>query len=222
MGKAIEALGKFAEGQCGYVTRGQAVRHDVTDVDLHRASTAGWMERAGRGVYRLAGVPPHPHEQLWVAWLQLAPSDLAYQRRQDPRSWVSHLSAAEVLELGDLPAWTHEFSTLTTRRTRREDVFFHRLDEPLARDMWTTVEGMPVARPPRIVADLLTRPPDGRDLDAGVQPADGGHVGRIALDALRRDLASRQEFLDALAGLDEDPAGLLDAMIEMAQGKFAA
>ncbi len=184
---ALDALTFVAEGQHGYVTRAQAVDADVDDVTLHRLDRSGILERVEHGVYRFRGTPEWQHASLWVAWLRLEPGRLAADRAADPDAWVSHRSAARLYGLGDLPAERHEFTTVRRFQTSRDDVRFYRRSNGLPNSAWDVVEGLPVTRPHRIVADLLE------------QHTDGGHVAKIAADALRRQLASRDEVAATLA-----------------------
>lgn len=104
--------------------------------------------------------PEQPgHLELRAAWLQLDPATPAWQRlRSDDTAVVSHRSAAALYGLGDLIADTHEFTVARRVQTRRADVRLYRRPVPRAdRDI---VDGLPVTRPHRIVADLLTQHED--------------------------------------------------------------
>ena len=209
MTAVIKRISWTAETQHGYVTRAQAVGEGATDVDLHRAVASGVLERVGHGVYRIVGAQQHPHQQLWVAWLQLETGRSAYERERDPTVWVSHWSAARVLDLGVVAADVHEFSSLTRRQTRRPDVRIRRLRAPLERHEWQSVAGMPITSAARTIADL-TR--------AG---ADAGHIGSVIVDALEAGITTRDDLVAAL-GDRPDPAGEIASMVEQATGKFAA
>lgn len=208
MSAVVKQLSWTAEGQHGYVTRAQAVEQGVSDQDLHRAVTAGVLARPGRGVYRVVGAPEHFFEPLWVAWLQREPARHARERARNPDMWVSHASASRLLELGVLAADTHEFSSVSRRQSRREDVVIHQIDEPLARGEYLRAHGMPVTGVARIVADL----DDNHTA--------GNHLGRIVIDALGRGMVTEQELVEVLGRNDPDPAGKLEALREEAMGKF--
>ncbi|MDQ3578788.1 MAG: hypothetical protein M3443_14590, partial [Actinomycetota bacterium] len=118
-----------------------------------------------------------------VAWLMLNPSVPAWERsRVDPNGGVlSHATAAYVNRWGDLPADTITLSVPRRRVSRYEDTRY--LVRNLDQDDVVLVEGLPATTAERTVADLLT------------EHVDGGHVGQIIYDAVRRD----QLDVDALA-----------------------
>ncbi|HEX9888369.1 MAG TPA: type IV toxin-antitoxin system AbiEi family antitoxin domain-containing protein [Nitriliruptorales bacterium] len=208
MAAVIKRISWTAETQHGYVTRAQAISEGATDVDLHRAVASGVLERVGHGVYRVVGAQEHPHQELWVAWLQIEADRAAHERERDPTVWVSHWSAARVLDLGVVAADVHEFSSVDRRQTRRRDVRIHRLRAPLGRHAWDRAAGMPVTRAARTIVDL-TR-----------SGADAGHVGSVIVDALEGGLTTRDDLAAVLADRP-DPAGLIASMMEQATSKFA-
>jgi hypothetical protein len=115
---------------------------------------------------------------------------------------VSHRSAALLYGLGELPADVHEFTMPTRRQSRRADVRLHRrhLNSEDVRDL----SGLPVTRPARIAADLLT---DGADAEA---------VGRIVAEAITagaEDHASCVRSLAPLARRLGQPAGDGEAVL---------
>jgi len=121
------------------------------------------------GIYQLRGAPVADHRELWAAWLQLAPEVFVWDRAPE-QGVVSHRSAAAMYGIGQLPADVHEFTVPARRQTRRSDVRIHvrsLVDEVVV------VQGLPVTRPARIVADLLR---EREDPEA---------VAQIVADALR-------------------------------------
>lgn len=189
---AVEELARlaaeFAEDQWGLVTRAQALAAGVPRATFARLVAAGALVRVAHGVYRIAGGPDPGHLDLRAAWLQLEPLTPAWQRvRSDHAAVVSHRSAAEVYGLGDLIADTHEFSVPVRTQTRRPDVrLYSRLVPPGDRDV---VQGLPVTRPHRMVADLLDR------------REDGSAVATIAVEALRRGLTTVERIAASVAPL---------------------
>lgn len=194
-------LRDLADAQRGYFTRAQAVREGVDDMDLRRAVRSGAIERFDHGVYRVAGAGQDPHQRLRVAWLRLTPDPSPRERTARPHLWVSHRSAAVLLDLGVLIADVPEF--ISDRRLQtRADVRIRVRSAGLEREGWTVHEGFPVTTPARTIADLAA------------DRIDGGHLGRIAFDALARNLISADEVELALASRAD-----LEAILEQATGK---
>ena len=114
-----------AAEQGGLVTTAQASRFGVSAQAMARFGASGRLERVTHGVYRVAGVPPSPLDDLRAAWLGLDPGRLAAERWRDaPPAVVSHRSAAALHRLGDLDADVPEF--LVPGRVRRAGVSVHR------------------------------------------------------------------------------------------------
>jgi hypothetical protein len=169
----LQDLAEIANGQEGYVTRAQA-RNFITDGSLHRAVSDGRLVSPTRGVYRFSASPEHPHEELYAAWLLLDPKRTAAERLIDPDALVFGRSALEVLDLGDLPAHRHIFAVKTLRRLRRRDVVL-KVRQWGPRD-WVQAQGLPVARPAWVVAEMVA---EGADLE---------HMQMIVADANRHRL----------------------------------
>lgn len=176
---ALARLGEIAQAQWGLVTARQASTVEVTQPELSRLAADGAVERVAFGVYHMAGVPLPRLLELRVAWLQLQPGVKA-EMREPACGVVSHTSAAAMYEVGDLDAERHEFTVPIRRRTRRSDVVLH--VAPLPNREVTWVDQLPVASPPRLVADLL------RDHH------DGEHVARVAADCIHHRLAAEPEL----------------------------
>jgi hypothetical protein len=214
--EAIQVVLELADGQAGHLTRAQARAWGLDDLTLARLSADGIIERADHGVYRLPTASEDDVARIWVAWLRLDPASPAWERARDPDVVVSHRSAARVYELGVLPVEVCEF-TVTGRaryQTRRPDVSLRRAR--LGSTEWEIVGGLPVTRPRRILADLMA---------AG---EDGDHLGRIAVEALERHLATRTELIEALVSLAHHHAltansgeELLERLLDMAGAKSA-
>ncbi|MFJ3825977.1 type IV toxin-antitoxin system AbiEi family antitoxin domain-containing protein [Streptomyces nodosus] len=172
----VAALSGVAADQWGLVTAAQAKELGVNGVQLLRLTEAGLLSNVGRGVYQLtaAGVPPHL--EVKVAWLRLQPKQFLWDRPVgDPGSGVvSHASACQLLDLGDIPAPDVEIS-VPRRRTTTEP-FVRLRTAQVATTEITTVDGLPVTTAMRTITDLLHT------------GADGGHIGGVIADAERRDL----------------------------------
>ncbi len=194
-------LSDVAESQRGCFTRAQAIREGVDDMDLQRAVKSGAVERLDHGVYRITGAGHDLHQRLRVAWLRLRPDLSPRERRVGPHLWVSHRSAASLLDLGVTTADVPEF--ISDRRLQpRADVKIRVRSGGLKRGEWMVYDGFGVTTPARTIADLAD------------DQMDGGHLGRIVSDALARSLVTESEVEAALAGRAD-----LDSILEQATGK---
>lgn len=223
----VGKLGGIAQDQWGLVTRRQTEAAGVSRATMTRlASDGSAVERVGHGVYRLVGAPPPDHLPLRVAWLQLAPDVLAWQRTPT-EGVVSHGSAAALYGLGHLSADQHEFTLPIRQRSRRPDVRIHtrRLND----GEWINLSGMPVTRPSRIASDLLRDHEDPQavaqlvaDAIHGVYDYPGTFAETLAPHAarfgLRRGdgLALLRWLLD-LVGDPETPQWMEEAQAHMAR-----
>lgn len=194
-------LSDLAEAQEGYFTRAQAVREEVDDMDLQRAVRSGAVERLDHGVYRITGAGYDPHQSVRVAWLRLTPDRSPRERTARPHLWVSHRSAAALFDLGVVVTDLPEFISDHRLQTRAE-VKIHLRSGGLERAEWTVHEGFALTTPARTLADLAA------------DHMDGGHLGRIASDALARGVMTSSEIEAALEG-----RGDRVAILELASGK---
>jgi hypothetical protein len=197
-------LGDLADAQHGYFTRAQAVREGVDDMSLRRAVRSGAIERLDHGVYRLAGAGQDPYQRLRVAWLRLTPELSPRERTARPHLWVSHRSAAALLDLGVVAADVPEFTSDRRLQTRAEVRIWVR-PAGLERGEWMVQQGFPVTTPTRTIADLAS------------DRLDGGHLGRFAFDALARNLVTIGQVESALAGR-ADLGAILDQALGRARG----
>lgn len=170
-GTAIPLLASIGVDQWGMVSSAQATAVGADARTLARLAGIGELERLAHGIYRLAGTPPGPHDELRAAWIGLNPGRTAAERiTAGPTEVVSHRSAAVVHTLGDLDADLMEFTTSVRRQPRRADVRIHRgtIDD----NDWTLVDGLPVTTALRTIRDLA---------DARV---DRGHLAGVVRDAV--------------------------------------
>ncbi|MGW4750319.1 type IV toxin-antitoxin system AbiEi family antitoxin domain-containing protein, partial [Streptomyces sp. NPDC004290] len=183
-GEQLAALSGPAADQWGLVTAAQAKELGLSAVQLLRLTEAGLLENVSRGVYLLAAGGTPRHVDIKAAWLRLQPKTFAWDRRPGhPDSGViSHASACQLHELGDIPAPDVEI-TVPRRRTTTEP-FVRLRTAPLDVAEITIIDGLPVTTATRTITDLLQA------------KADGGHIGGVIADAVRRDLIN----LDDLAG----------------------
>ncbi|MGA5278595.1 type IV toxin-antitoxin system AbiEi family antitoxin domain-containing protein, partial [Streptomyces cellulosae] len=214
MGQAdvLRKLGERASDQWGLVTAAQAKLDGIQGVHLLRLERAGLLENVGRGVYRIAASAPPEHLETKVAWLRLDPKTAAWQR-SSAQTWagvVSHASACELHQLGDLPADRVELTVPARRTTRDDSVLLHRL--ALEAGDVTVVDGLPVTTAERTITDLLR------------SRADGAHIGTVIADADRRGLIDIDRLADRVVpfarayGLPATASGeeLLQALCQQA------
>jgi hypothetical protein len=183
----VVLLSGIADAQRGYFTRAQAAEQGVDDMRLQRAVANGSIERIDIGVYRVTGAGQDPHQALRAAWFRLSPVESPRERTHHPHLWVSHRSAARLLDLGVVASDVPEF--ISDRRIQsRADVIVRVRSGGLMRPDWMVHDGFAVTTPARTVADLAA------------DRMDGGHLGRIASDALQRGMATREDLELAVAG----------------------
>jgi hypothetical protein len=191
--EALQVVGEIAADQWGLFTTQQAGAAGVNRTTLTRLVSAGLVDHVTRGVHLVvaAGTPNHLEEKS--AWLRLAPSRRAWERDAADRDngTLSHRTACVLHGLGDIPAPQVEITVPRRRTTRIAGVRLHRGD--LTRDeITTTNDGLPVTTVERTIRDLL------------VAQVDGGHLGGVLNDALRRRLVDAQGLLAMMA--DHAPA----------------
>ncbi|MDG9695352.1 type IV toxin-antitoxin system AbiEi family antitoxin domain-containing protein [Streptomyces sp. DH17] len=176
----------MAADQWGLVTAAQAKTLGVSGVQLMRLTEAGLLESVGRGVYALPAVGMPQHLEIKVAWLRLQPGVPAWERPLGGRDSgvVSHASACQLHDLGDIPAPEAEIS-VPRRRTTTEAFVRLRTATVDAADI-TVVDGLPVTTAARTIVDLLHA------------KADGGHIGGVIVDAERRDLLDLGTLAEAV------------------------
>lgn len=191
-------VGPVSEAQAGYFTRAQAAAAGVADFELNRAISYGQVERLEHGVYRVVGAGVDPHQSLRVLWLRLTPAVGPRERLRHPALWVSHQSAAQLLELGVFLPPVHEFIS-TYRRQVNVPAKIRTRSKGLARHEWVERDGFAVTSPVRTLTDLVAA------------NHDGGHLGSYIADALRSGQATRTELVEALNGRHD-----LDALLDMA------
>ena len=178
-------LADLAAEQWGLVTTAQARTLGVSAQAVARLTNQGALERMSHGVYRVTGAPPEPFDGLRVAWMGLDPGRRVAERLRDSSpEVVSHRSAAQLHELGDLEADEFEFIVPDRKQSRRDDVRFHR--GKVVAGEWTVVDGLPVTTVVRTVADLAAA------------RIDGGHLASVVRDALTVKQVDDAQLVSAL------------------------
>lgn len=193
-------LHALAAGQFGLFTAAQARQHGVARYELARRADSGELFRAHHGVYGFtedsAGM--FAFEDWAAQWLALRPEDDVEQRRADPDCVISHDSAAVIRELGTLVARGLFLTSPRRINTRSPRVHAYRRDIGARGIDWDITEGLPVATPGRIIADLA------RD------DLDGSHQGTVIADVLEQGLLTLPEVgarLEPFAGRWNEPDG---------------
>ncbi|MET9603145.1 type IV toxin-antitoxin system AbiEi family antitoxin domain-containing protein [Streptomyces sp. NPDC006459] len=210
--EAIRRLGTIAADQWGLVTARQAQAAGISRVDLTRLIDAELLLRAVHGVYQMPGGTPTSHLDIKAAWLRLDPGVPAWERplTGERAAVVSHASACQLYDIGDIPA-DHVEISVPRRRTTREPGVILRKAAIDAEDV-TIVDGLPVTTVDRTICDLLA------------SRADGGHIGRVLADADQRGLtdtrvlAERAQPYTRAYGLPQNASGsdLLNVLAEQA------
>lgn len=206
------SLVELASHQWGLVTSRQArVAASVSPQQLKRMTDSGVLERLHHGLYRLARLPHDEHLDKRLAWIALDPERVVWERLdQDvPTGVLSHRTAAEVHQLGDLDADVVELTATRRIRLSLPDVIVHR--SHLTRDDWQIVNELPVTTPIRTISDLAAA------------ATDVGHLASVVRDALTRSLVTTEAVASILAphAFDYghralDGQEFLDALIEQA------
>lgn len=186
--QALQVVGDIAADQWGLFTTQQAEAAGVHRTTLTRLASAGLVDHVSRGVHLLvaAGTPNHVEEK--AAWLRLAPSRRGWERRptDSDNGVFSHSTACVLHELGDVPAPAVEITVPRRRTTRIAGVRLHRGDLSET-EITTTRDGLPVTTVERTIKDLLAA------------HVDGGHIGGVLHDAMRRSLVDVDLLIPAAA-----------------------
>ncbi|MFD4462234.1 type IV toxin-antitoxin system AbiEi family antitoxin domain-containing protein [Nocardia sp. NPDC058480] len=209
--RAAEVVG-LANEQRGLITSRQARSiAGVTPQQLKQMADSGVLERLHHGLYRVARFPYDEHQEKRVAWIAIDPARVVWERLdQDvPTGVLSHRTAAEMHQLGDLDADVVELTAARRIRLALPDIEVHRGE--LVRDDWQVVDGLPVTTPVRTIDDLAAA------------FVDAGHLATVVREALTRSLVATEDVVTVLAAhafrygyRPFDGDGFLEALIEQA------
>ena len=181
----MRVIGEYADDQWGMITHAQASELGIHRSMLTRLGVSGALEHVAYGVYRMRGAGTRRLSGLYAEWLMLAAKIPAWERTHK-QGIVSHQSAAACYEIGNFPAYEHEFIVPKLQRTTRESVKRRvRRDLGIEGVDWEWVSDMPVHRPTRIIADLIE------------DHQDPSLIGGVIADALHKGLLTRAEVLEA-------------------------
>lgn len=208
---ALRVLAEVTAYQWGMVTSAQASMRGITRLDLSRLAAGGHLERLAHGIYRNAGAPAGPHDDVKAAWLSTDPKTMGAVRIKDGAKGVvvAGESAADLHGIGDFRALRHEFVSPVRRQSQRSAIRYHqRTLDP--RDV-TLVDGLPAMTMERTIADLIEEVGDLSLVADALR--DASRARDLDLDRLRSLLAP----LAQRNGLKKcDGAALLDRLMEIA------
>lgn len=197
--EATGILGEIASQQWGLVTSAQARSSGVDLPSLRRLEKQGNLIRVRHGVYASSAVTMSAELELKAEWLALKPHLMAAERMSTPslaeEAVISHTTAAEFWEIGDLwPDGAH-FTVQRRRQSRQAGVQFHRSDLTLSEWIIHPAAGLPITTVARTIFDLA---------QSGYEPE---HLLSLVADAGSKSLLDEQELLGYFAGR-EDAFGL--------------
>jgi len=185
-GTKLPQIAAIGADQWGMVSAAQAAAVGVDARTLARLAAIGELERLAHGIYRLAGSPPGPHDDLRAAWIGLDPRRTTAERiAAGPTEIVSHRSAAVLHALGDLDGDLLEFTTSVRRQPRQADIRIHRGE--VGSEDWTLADGLPTTTALRTIQDLAAA------------RIDRGHLAGVVRDALLQHGVSVRRVAAVLA-----------------------
>lgn len=140
-----ETLYDLASTQAGYFTAVEARQAGYSWALLSHHAATGLFRRVSRGVYRLRDYPSSPHEELVAVQIAFGPSAV-----------VSHESALDVLELGDVIPDSIHVTVPRSRRSRPSpaSVTMHTVRRPPSPDEVVLRGPLRVTSPARTIADV--------------------------------------------------------------------
>ena len=147
------ALGEISAGQWGMLTATQARARGINRSNLAHREGDGRLERLAHGVYRQAGSPSLPLDDLRAAWLSTNPAKLAHERTADPDVIVGSAAGALVHRIGGIDPLPYRLITHDRRQTQRQEIAYSQ--RPVDGEDVTVRDGLPVTTVERTIADLL-------------------------------------------------------------------
>lgn len=172
-----EKLFNLASQQAGYFTAEQATASGFSRQLVSHHAHRDTFIRVRRGLFRLTRFPTSPFEEVIAAWLGFDPQQAV----------VSHETALQIFDLGDVVPTTIHLTVPRSQRSRRAPlgVTLHTVLKPPGRDDVVTRHGIRVSKPARAIADAAAY---------GTAPE---QIIRAVREALQRGLATRAELLAA-------------------------
>ena len=178
---AIRTLNDIASSQKGYFTTAQASARGVERYTVSRLERRGNVERLAKGVYRMGGAPSLREEDVFVAWLSLAPDRQPGNLFDNDTPIAMGGTAAWLFELGEIGPYPYEFCMRRRKQTQRPGLIVRK--RVLDLDCITIVSGIPATTPEQTVLDLIDW---GEDLSL---------VSNVLNDALNRGVITSKARL---------------------------
>ena len=186
----IAKLKEEAAAQWGLFTTAQAARMGVSRQQVSSLAKGGKAERLSSSVYGFRCMSESPYAETKAAWLSTSPKLFAYERIAPGEHDVvaTAATAAHLYEVGSLYPSPYTFSTVQRRQSQRSDIRY--LRGPLAEEDVTLIDGLPVARPAKVVADLVRVHEDPSLIrDIAIDFEQSGHVvNTLRLAQLLREI----------------------------------
>lgn len=185
--QAWSALRAASRESFGVVSTEQAADFGVTVDALVDAALADKVWKTPDGLWVIEDVGIFHIEDWAAAWLAIDLHTPISQRRTNPESIISHQSAAMIRNLGTI---TTDFLIVTSPHTltAAPAIIRHTVGEVgLHGQDWDLVDGLPVASPARIVADL-----------AAADGVDGSHLGTVLATIVDEQLLTVDEVGELL------------------------
>lgn len=186
----VARLEEAAAAQWGLFTTAQAARMGVSRQQVSRLAKSGKVERLSSSVYGFRGAPEDPYAETKAAWLSTNPKLFAYERVApgEHDAVVTGATAAHLYEVGSLYPSPYTFSTTRRRQSQRSNIRY--LNSPVAEEDVALVDGLPVARPAKVIADLVRAHEDPSLVrDVAVDFEQSGHiVNTLRLAQLLREI----------------------------------
>lgn len=190
----LACLYAVAAGQHGYFTTTQARKCGIRWNLLGHYLLSGRFIRAHRAVYRLRDFPSSPREEVMAAWLAIGRD----------KAVVSHESALDLLDLGDVVPDAIHLTVPRSMRYRRElpGVAIHTTTRPLGSPDLVVRDGIRLTSAVRAVLDAA---------EAGTDPA---QIQRAVVESIERGLTTRAELEREADGRSERVSRLIhDAVL---------
>lgn len=197
LSEAQPILAAYSYLQHGLVTSAQASKEGIDTTTVTRLAQRDYLRRIRRGVYILSSVAEDSPTEIRAAWLSTRPGILAEERfQEDNPIVVSHVSAASVLELGDITPATHTFTSSKRKQSSAADISHRTAD--LRDEDWMIVRGLPVTTVARTIRDLARDHLDGDQLYHVM--ADGIHHRRLSPSEIARTVDAYAVYYGSSSG----------------------